>query len=223
MHLLPHWSPFNKLMASPDIQSSYHVFAHQKSDLLIQLLKERTEYKSVAIFVRTREAVHSLNTELRNAGFDVDSVHPSKKESQRELALSDFSKGNLHVIITTDAYARSVDIKGASQIINFELPELFEDYTGRLEALTSGQSEKPQLITFVTPQDEDELQGLQKRLGGEGFELPQKTLESFNYDAKDLVVKARRNAANPNRTKTRGDQSKPLQNKKQKLKRGKKR
>ena len=201
-------------MADIAHQSLYEVFEHQKTELLLHLLTTRPELTSVAIFLRTRDGVHALNTELRNAGIMVDSVHPTKKESQRELALRDFKNGKLRVIITTDAYARSVQVEGANHIVNYQQAELYQDYAGRAEQIITSDAEHKQLITFATPQDRDKLAQLEKHLG---TSLPRVTAEGFSYDSKDETVKNRKNAANPNRTKSRGIQSKPLQNKKQKL------
>src|SRR3989344_1984482 len=96
-------------------------------DLLIQ-----PEFHKVLVFGRTKRGVERLTTELDKRGFKAQSIHGDKSQGQRQRALDFFKKGMSQILVATDVAARGLDIAGVSHVINFDIPETYEDYVHRI-------------------------------------------------------------------------------------------
>ena len=193
---------------SPSSTSIYEVFEHQKSELLLHLLNTIPDLNQVMVFVRTRDGVHAVTSELGRAEVSVESIHGQKKPELRDRALSAFNKGEIRVLVVTDAVARGLDITGVTNVINLDFPELHEDYQHRVACAQSADGE---VITMVTPKD-GLLVG--KLEDSTGLKIPRKTSDGFVYASQPIKEKATRKQG----AKARGLRSKPLQNKKPKFK-----
>ncbi len=118
-----------------------------KIDLLHDLLIKR-EFKKVIIFCRTKHAVDKLARVLIDRGFKVAAIHGDKSQAQRNKALSSFKDNKVHILLATDVVARGIDIEDVSHVINFDLPQTYEDYIHRIGR--TGRADKVgQAITFV--------------------------------------------------------------------------
>ncbi len=112
-------------------------------DLLI-----KPEFTKVLIFLRTKWAVDKLAKELASRGFEVARIHGNRSQSQRSNALLSFKKGEAPILLATDVVARGIDIGDISHVINFDLPETYEDYIHRIGR--TGRADKVgQAISFV--------------------------------------------------------------------------
>lgn len=112
-------------------------------DLLI-----KPEFKKVIIFLRTKWAVDRLAKELTARGFGVATIHGNKTQSQRKKALASFKDDQVTILLATDVVARGIDIDDVSHVINFDLPQTYEDYIHRVGR--TGRAEKVgQAITFI--------------------------------------------------------------------------
>ena len=180
--------------------SIYEVFDHQKTDLLISLLKETPEMKSVAIFLRSRENVHLLTSTLNAAGLATDSVHGSKKPELRERSIREFLAGKFRVLVATESTTREVDLSSIAHIIYFDFHERDADFLRHLESAE-------EVLSFITQEEHNLLLKLDKLIG---TEVPRKKLEGFPYASQP---KNKRGPGGGNKT-----DSKPLQHKKPKLK-----
>jgi len=187
-------------------QSIYEVSEHQKTDLLISLLKE-DDCSHTLIFLRTRNGVHALTTNLHKAGILADSIHGNKKEELRNRAIKEFQQGKISTLVVTEAAGRDLELQKVNKIIQFEFHELDEDYLHRLQSLNTAQSE---ITTLVTPADSKWLLRLEVLLEEE---LPRKQLDNFNYVDKPQKTKPPK----ANNRKSSKERSKPLQHKKPKL------
>lgn len=186
-------------------QSSYEVFEHQKTDLILHLLAGDLDGKSVMVFARTRDAVHTLATALSQAGIAVDSLHGKKQQGLRELALVSFKEGKTRVLVATDAIARDLDLSGIATMLNFDFPELVSDYQSRLEVMSEGGAG---LLTFICQHNTNALAKLEASLGSE---LPLAESDGFEHDSHEP-----RTGSSRNKTPKKGPRSKPLQHKKSK-------
>ena len=187
------------------LQSIYKVFEHQKTELLLHLLKHDETFAKTLVFVRSREVLQAVTTELNHAGLAADSISGGKKSELRDRALSQLLSGELQVIIATEAILRETDLSGISKIIHFDFHELDRDYQARSEVITG------EITTFVSQNDQKDLKDLETLLGSppESKEAP-----DFVYDSQPRKIRGpikKTHASN----KTG---SKPLQNKKPKLK-----
>jgi superfamily II DNA/RNA helicase len=102
----------------------------------------------VLIFTRTKKDADDLSEELRTRGFKGDSIHGDKSQYFRMKALRSFKGGDIQILVATDVAARGLDISGVSHVINYDIPENYDDYihrigrTGRADALGSA-------VTFI--------------------------------------------------------------------------
>ena len=199
---------------SPSPTSIYEVFEHQKSELLLHLLNASPDLNQVMVFVRTRDGVHAVTSELGRAEMSVESIHGQKKAELRDRALSAFNEGKIRVLVVTDAVARGLDITGVTNVINLDFPELHEDYQHRVACVESAGGE---VMTMVTPKDGLLVGKLEDLLG---TKIPRKIADEFVYASQPIKEKPTRKQG----AKARGLRSKPLQNKKPKFtnKRGRK-
>jgi superfamily II DNA/RNA helicase len=196
------------MSAQSQSQSVYEVFEHQKVELLLHLLDSLPDFNTVIVFARTREGVHEVTSAIGHADVRVDSIHGSKKPELRDRALKEFREGVVRVLVCTEAAVRGADISGLCNVINFDLPELYDDYKNRVACAETNGGE---VITLVTPNDIKPLVKLESLVGEQ---LPRKSAPEFDYASQPINMKPTRKKGG----KSRGIRSFPLQNKKPKLK-----
>ncbi len=119
----------------------------QKLDILHDLLL-KPDFKKVLIFRKTKRSVESLSAALVKNGFRSDSIHGDKSQSQRERALRRFSQDELQILVATDVAARGLDIPDVSHVINYDLPENYEDYIHRIGRTGRG-TKTGNALTFI--------------------------------------------------------------------------
>jgi len=102
-----------------------------KLETLHSLLIEPVVAKSI-IFESTQRGVERLEHDLRDRGFDVVAMHGGKTQGQRKRALESFKDGKVKILIATDVAARGIDVADISHVINYGLPQTYEDYTHRI-------------------------------------------------------------------------------------------
>jgi len=112
-------------------------------DLLI-----KPEYKKVIIFARTKRNTDKLSKALRERGFNVASIHGDKTQPQRKKALALFKDNAVKILLATDVVARGIDIDDVSHVINFDLPQTYEDYIHRI-GRTGRANKIGHSITFI--------------------------------------------------------------------------
>ena len=118
-----------------------------KMDHLSTLLKE-PEFSRVLIFAETKREVDHLTSDLLFKGFKAESIHSNKNQSQRSRALSQFKTGVINIMVATDVAARGLDIKDVSHVINYTVPQTYNDYIHRIGR--TGRADKMgKALTFV--------------------------------------------------------------------------
>jgi ATP-dependent RNA helicase RhlE len=124
-----------------------------KLNLLLHFLTH-LEYSRVMIFARTKKTVINLTKFLERTHVgNVRAIHSNKAQNSRINALNEFRDGRIRLLISTDVSARGIDIHKVSQVINFDVPFIYEDYIHRI-GRTGRAFETGEAITFVTPPDE---------------------------------------------------------------------
>ena len=112
-------------------QRVYRVDQSKKTSLITKLISEG-EWSQVLIFTRTKHGANRLCQKLEKAGIDSAAIHGNKTQGARTKALSSFKTGNVRVLVATDIAARGLDIPLLPHVINFELPNIPEDYVHRI-------------------------------------------------------------------------------------------
>jgi superfamily II DNA/RNA helicase len=128
-------------------QDIVKVGQNNKVELLHDLLI-KPEFTKVIIFLRTKRAVDKLSKILRERGFVVATIHGDKSQPQRKKALSFFRNNDVKILLATDVVARGIDIDDVSHVINFDLPQTYEDYIHRI-GRTGRANKVGQAITFI--------------------------------------------------------------------------
>lgn len=112
-------------------QHVYRVDKEGKRDLLIHLIDDG-QWFQVLVFTRTKHGANRLAEQLNRAGIDAAAIHGNKSQGARTKALSGFKDGSLRVLVATDIAARGLDIDRLPHVVNYELPNVPEDYVHRI-------------------------------------------------------------------------------------------
>jgi ATP-dependent RNA helicase RhlE len=109
----------------------YPVDKKRKSELLLELVVEK-DWQQVLVFSRTKHGANRLAQFLEKAGVNASAIHGNKSQGARTKALEGFKKGKVRVLVATDIAARGLDIAQLPQVVNFDLPNVPEDYVHRI-------------------------------------------------------------------------------------------
>ncbi|MBF0197354.1 MAG: DEAD/DEAH box helicase [Planctomycetes bacterium] len=112
-------------------QDVYLVKQNKKTNLLKDLINEG-KWSQVLVFTRTKHRANRLSDKLNNFNISSAAIHGNKSQNARTKALSDFKEGKVKILVATDIAARGLDIKQLPRVINFELPNVPEDYVHRI-------------------------------------------------------------------------------------------
>jgi len=118
-----------------------------KIEVLHELLIQ-AEFEKVLVFSRTKHGTEKLAQTLFARGFAVDALHGNKSQGQRQRAIDKFKRNNIKILVATDVASRGLDIDNVTHVINYDLPESYEDYIHRI-GRTGRASRKGTALTFV--------------------------------------------------------------------------
>ena len=133
-----------------------------KPRLLLDVLG-RDGVRSVLCFTRTKRRADRLAMFLVKHGVAAERIHGNRSQGQRERALDAFRRGRLRVLVATDIAARGIDIDDLSHVINFDVPNVAEDYIHRV-GRTARASRTGDALTFVARDEESDLAAIEKAL-----------------------------------------------------------
>lgn len=112
-------------------------------DLLI-----KPDCKKTIIFLRTKYAADRLSRALTERGFKVAPIHGDKTQAQRNKALNSFKNDQISILIATDVVARGIDVNDVSHVINYDMPQSYEDYIHRI-GRTGRANKAGNALTFI--------------------------------------------------------------------------
>jgi ATP-dependent RNA helicase RhlE len=118
-----------------------------KAEVLHDLLIKEG-FDKVLVFGRTKHGIDKLTRELEAKGFKVGAIHGNKNQSQRQRALTDFKNNRLKILLATDIASRGLDINDVTHVINYDLPESYEDYVHRI-GRTARAGKSGIALTFI--------------------------------------------------------------------------
>ena len=185
-------------------QAVYPVPQELKSSLLVALL-ESGLLNDALVFTRTKHRADRVADFLIRAGIAAERIHGNRSQSQRTLALAGFKSGKHRVLVATDIAARGIDVEALGHVINFDVPNVPEDYIHRV-----GRTARAQMtgdaFTFVSPAEEGDMMRIEKMIGRR---LPRITVPDFDYRAApprrlELSNTERRAQSRDHRTGQRG-------------------
>ncbi len=141
-------------------QAVIHVSASEKPALL-QLVLSADSVERALVFARTKHGSDRIVRQLGNAGIKAEAIHGNKSQPQRERALAAFRAGAIRVLVATDIAARGLDIPGVSHVINYELPNVPEQYVHRI-GRTARAGRDGQAIAFCADDERTLLRDIEK-------------------------------------------------------------
>ncbi|MCF6177294.1 MAG: DEAD/DEAH box helicase [Victivallaceae bacterium] len=158
-------------------QSIYYVPKSRKRDLLSHLIKEG-EWSQVLVFTRTKHGANRLAKQLCQDGIESTAIHGNKSQAARTRALADFKAGQVRVLVATDIAARGLDIVQLPHVVNYEIPNVPEDYIHRI-GRTGRAGCNGEAISLVMKEEGKLLQAIERLLKKtikvndiEGFSTP---------------------------------------------------
>jgi ATP-dependent RNA helicase RhlE len=141
-------------------QKIYMVRREAKRHLLAQLVKSHQWYQ-VLVFTRTKHGANRLAEQLVRDGIPALAIHGNKSQSARTRALADFKSSDIQVLVATDIAARGIDIKELPHVVNFDLPNVPEDYVHRI-GRTGRASMSGEAISLVSDEERQMLAGIER-------------------------------------------------------------
>jgi ATP-dependent RNA helicase RhlE len=141
-------------------QSLYHVEKHEKYPLLADLLKDPA-FRRTLVFTRTKRGANKLAEKLNKGSVRADAIHGNKGQGARERALEDFKRGRLRVLVATDIAARGIDVDGITHVINYDMPDVPENYVHRI-GRTARAGAEGTAIAFCASDEREELAAVEK-------------------------------------------------------------
>ena len=152
----------------------YPVDKAQKANLLIQQIKQHN-WQQVLVFTKTKHGANKLTLLLEKAGISAMAIHGNKSQNARTKALADFKAGAVRVLVATDIAARGLDIQQLPQVVNFELPNVAEDYVHRI-GRTGRAGAAGLAVSLVCAEELKELKGIERLIKQA---IPRQVIASF--------------------------------------------
>jgi ATP-dependent RNA helicase RhlE len=142
-------------------QTVHLVDKRRKRELLSQLIKAG-DWKQVLVFTRTKHGANKLTKQLEEySGIKSAAIHGNKSQGARTKALADFKAGNIRVLVATDIAARGIDIDQLPHVVNFELPNVPEDYVHRI-GRTGRAGMTGEAVSLVCVDEHELLRAIEK-------------------------------------------------------------
>ncbi|MDX8409927.1 MAG: DEAD/DEAH box helicase [Mariprofundales bacterium] len=142
------------------VQKVYPVGKSNKRTLLSMLIKQG-EWPQILIFTRTKHGANRLVGQLENDGIVAAAIHGNKSQSARTRALADFKQGKVRALVATDIAARGLDIDQLPHVVNYELPNVPEDYVHRI-GRTGRAGREGLAVSLVCHEEEPLLRDIEK-------------------------------------------------------------
>ena len=143
-------------------QRVIRVDQERKRDLLLHLM-DAHQWHQVLIFTRTKHGADRLARQMEREGFSAMAIHGNKSQGARTRALAEFKSGSLRALVATDIAARGIDIQRLPRVVNFELPQVAEDYVHRI-GRTGRAGEDGEAVSLVSGEERSQLQAVERLL-----------------------------------------------------------
>ena len=144
-------------------QRAYRCDVSQKAQLTTHLIK-KGKWEQVLIFTRTKHGANRLSKKLTQAGIQSSAIHGDKAQGARTRALEGFKKRTIRVLVATDIAARGLDIAQLPHVINYELPNIPEDYVHRI-GRTGRAGREGEAISLVGNDERPFFNGIERLIG----------------------------------------------------------
>jgi ATP-dependent RNA helicase RhlE len=169
--------------ASELVEQTVHMVAQSHKRELMSHLIQQNNWQQVLIFTRTKHGANRLAEKLVKDGIESAAIHGNKSQSARTKALANFKEGTVRVLVATDIAARGLDIDQLPQVVNFELPNVPEDYVHRI-GRTGRAGSSGAAVSLVDREELKLLKDIEKLIKRE---IPKVQVEGFTPSDKPEV------------------------------------
>lgn len=177
------------------IQKIYPVAKEKKTELIIKLITEGN-WKQILVFTRTKQGANKLTESMISAGIRAAAIHGNKGQGARTKALAGFKNGSLTALVATDIAARGLDIPLLPHVVNFELPNIPEDYVHRI-GRTGRAGASGEAISLFSPDETVFLRDIEKLVG---LKLPKENIKDFEPDPNASTEPIKQGQGRPQRS-----------------------
>lgn len=143
-------------------QKAYSIDKAKKTSFIIKLISEG-DWSQVLVFTRTKHGADKLCKKMIQAGITAAAIHGNKSQNNRTRALANFKKSDVRVLVATDIAARGLDIPLLPHVVNFELPNIPEDYVHRI-GRTGRAGASGEAVSLVSPDERSYMRDIEKLL-----------------------------------------------------------
>ena len=161
--------------AAESVAQLVHPVARPRKRELLSALIKGGDWEQVLVFARTRHGAERLSKQLTKDGVKATAIHGDKTQGARTRALEQFKRGKVCVLVATDVASRGIDIRALPHVVNFDLPEVPEDYVHRI-GRTGRAGEEGCAVSLVSREESEKLAGIEKLLGKT---IPRETVAGF--------------------------------------------
>ncbi len=168
--------------AQPAIGIAQSVFpvSQELKMALLQTLLDRGEIQNAIVFTRTKHRANRVYEQLERTKVKVARIHGNRSQMQRTEALAGFKSGKYRILVATDIAARGIDVEALSHVVNFDVPNIPDDYIHRV-GRTARAEMTGDAITFVAQDEENDLRAIERAIAKR---LPRVTVPDFDYKQK---------------------------------------
>lgn len=170
-------------------QVVYPVDTTRKRELLIHLI-EKEQMSRVLVFTRTKHHANNLASHLKRKGNRAEALHGDKSQLKRTKTLEAFRNGTVHVLVATNLAARGLDVKDVSHVVNYEIPDVPEDYIHRI-GRTARAAATGDAISLVSPGERESLRNIERLIGARIRQVVMAGFEGRGQDRGQVPGKGR--------------------------------
>jgi ATP-dependent RNA helicase RhlE len=188
--------------AVESVQQLIHpVEKSRKRELLSHLIRDNG-WRQVLVFARTKHGANRLAKQLNADGIEASAIHGNKSQSARIEALAGFKAGRVRVLVATDIAARGLDIEQLPHVVNYDLPQVAEDYVHRI-GRTGRAGRQGQAISLVCAEESMQLRDIERLIKRE---IPRQPVAGFPADSLVVAEKPKADSKSKRRRRARSRQ-----------------
>jgi ATP-dependent RNA helicase RhlE len=208
--------------AAESVKQVVHPVDKARKRELLSYLVGSNNWQQVLVFTRTKHGANRLSQQLINDGITAAAIHGNKSQGARTRALAEFKTGKVRVLVATDIAARGLDINQLPHVVNFELPNVAEDYVHRI-GRTGRAGNEGEAMSLVSVDESKFLRDIERLLK---FDIPREVVAGYEPDPSikaEPVIRGSRStqkkAAKPGNKRPAGNKiSAPVSNRKKTFK-----
>jgi ATP-dependent RNA helicase RhlE len=203
--------------AADKITQSLHFVSKPGKPIKLREILSQDKDALTLVFSRTKHGAEKLMRGLVADGFNAASIHGNKSQGQRDRAIKAFRSGEINILVATDVAARGIDIPGVAYVINYDLPEVSDNYVHRI-GRTARAGREGEAIAFCSGEEVELLRQIQKLMKADipvaSGTMPEyietkKPAQRQNSRRRNFKPKAANGSPKPGNTKRRRPKRRP--------------